>query len=114
MAGGGRADADEAVAVVVSGGRARDAVEESMGVAMEEESAGEDGVAAVAAPSPNLARGGRAASFSFAAAAATCCCCCCCLGRGVLAGPGGVAGVGSASASASTMDVSGLTGIGAE
>lgn len=76
MAGGGSPDVDGAVAVVVvRGGRARDAVEESMGIAIEEESAGEDGVAAAAAPRPNRARGGRRASFSFAAVAAAAECC---------------------------------------
>jgi hypothetical protein len=38
---------------VVAGGRARDTVEDSMGVATEAESAGEDGTAAAAVPSPS-------------------------------------------------------------
>jgi len=75
--GEGSPDADAVLAVgvvvVVCGGRASDAVEESTGVAMEEESAGEDGVAAAAAPSPNLAHGGRSASFSFVTGAAADC-----------------------------------------
>lgn len=44
-----------------SGGCARDAVDERTGVAMDEDSAGEDGVAAAATPSPKSARGTRAA-----------------------------------------------------
>jgi hypothetical protein len=116
------ADADAVLAVVevvvvVCGGRASDAVEESTGVAMEEESAGEDGVAAAAAPNPNLARGGRSASLSFVTGAAAdcccCCCCCCCLGRGVLVGPGGTARI-LGPVSASTIDVIGFTGAGAQ
>ena len=76
MAGGGSPDVDEAAeVVVVEGGRARDAVEESTGIAIEEESAGEDGVAAAAAPRPNRARGGRKAPSPFAAVVATAECC---------------------------------------
>jgi hypothetical protein len=53
--------------VVVMGARASDAVDDSTGVAIEEETAGEEGVAAAAAPNPNpnRARGGRETSFSF-------------------------------------------------
>src|SRR5258708_35587659 len=63
---------------VETGGRARDAVDDSTGVAIEEESAGEESVAAAAAPNPNpnRARGGREASFSFSfsfAGANDCC-----------------------------------------
>jgi len=52
---------------VLVGGRASDAVDDSTGVAIEEETAGEEGVAAAAAPNPNpnRARGGRETSFSF-------------------------------------------------
>jgi len=55
------------VVVVVIGGRASDAVDDSTGVAIEEETAGEEGVAAAAAPNPNpkRARGARETSFSF-------------------------------------------------
>jgi hypothetical protein len=55
------------VVIVVIGGRASDAVDDSTGVAIEEETAGEEGVAAAAAPNPNpnRARGGRETSFSF-------------------------------------------------
>jgi hypothetical protein len=58
------------VVVVMTGGRASDAVDESMGVAIEEESTGEEGVAAAAAPNPNEVRGGRKTSFSFSLAGA--------------------------------------------
>jgi hypothetical protein len=53
------------VVVVMTGGRASDAVDESTGVAIEEESTGEE-----AAPNPNEVRGGRETSFSFSLAGA--------------------------------------------
>ena len=87
--------------VVVTGGRARDAVDDNTGVAIEEESAGEEGVAAAAAPNPNRARMGRE-SFSLAGTDGGCLS----TGRGVLARTGiGDARTGSA------MDVIGFIGI---
>ena len=89
--------------VVVTGGRARDAVDDNTGVAIEEESAGEEGVAAAAAPNPNRARMGRE-SFSLAGADGGCLA----TGRGVLAGTG----IGDSDArTGSTMDVIGFIGI---
>jgi len=81
----------------VTGGRASDAVDDSTGVAIEEESAGEEGVAAAATPSPNpnRVRGGRETSFSFSFSFAGTC-----LTR---------AGIGDARMG-STMDVIGLIG----
>jgi hypothetical protein len=86
------------VVVVVIGGRASDAVDDSTGVAIEEETAGEEGVAAAAAPNPNpnRARGGRETSFSFSFAG---------LDDGCLTG----ARIGDTRAG-STMDVIGLIG----
>jgi hypothetical protein len=83
------------VVVGVIGGRASDAVDDSTGVAIEEETAGEEGVAAAAAPNPNpnRARGGRETSFSFS------------LNGGCLTG----AGIGDTRAGP-TIDVIGLIG----
>jgi hypothetical protein len=75
------------VVVVVAGGRASDAVDDNTGVAIEEESAGEEGVAAAAAPNPNKVRGGRETSFSFSLAGADDGGCLT-MGRGVLARTG--------------------------
>lgn len=88
------------VVVVVAGGRASDAVDDSTGVAIEEETAGEEGVAAAAAPNPNpnRARGGRETSFSFSFSLAE-------LDGGRLTG----AGIGDMRAG-STIDVIGLIG----
>jgi len=95
------------VVVVARGGRASDAVDDSTGVAIEEESAGEEGVAAAAAPNPNSARGGRESfsfSFSFVGADGGCLT----MGLGVLAGTMGT-GIGDAGMK-STMEVIGLIG----
>lgn len=88
------------VVVVVVGGRASDAVDDSTGVAIEEETAGEEGVAAAAAPNPNpnRARGGRETSFSFSLSFAE-------LYGGCLNG----AGIGDTRAG-STIDVIGFIG----
>ena len=88
------------VVVVLVGGRASDAVDDSTGVAIEEETAGEEGVAAAAAPNPNpnRARGGRETSFSFSFSFAG-------LDGGCLTG----AGIGDTRAG-STIDVIGLIG----
>ena len=88
------------VVVVGIGGRASDAVDDSTGVAIEEETAGEEGVAAAAAPNPNpnRARGGRETSFSFSFSFAE-------LDGGCLTG----AGIGDTRARP-TIDVIGLVG----
>jgi len=88
------------VVVVVIGDRASDAVDDNTGVAIEEETAGEEGVAAAAAPNPNpnRARGGRETSFSFSFSFAG-------LDGRCLTG----AGVGDTRAG-STIDVIGLIG----
>lgn len=94
------------------GGCARDAVEERTGVAMEEESAGEDGVAAAATPSPKSARGTRGGGSSFSAFSAL---------VGAAAGRGALPRLTKTRAFSSfearvggllaTMDVIGLTGL---
>jgi hypothetical protein len=81
---------------------------------MEEDRAGEDGVAAAAEPSPNRARRRRGESFSFTMADAPSARLSSsfaaggiCLGRGALAGTG-------AARTGSTIDVIGLIGVGVD